>query len=104
VLRPLSEADAGALHGISNEPPVRRYLWDDEPVPIAKIEGLISRSARMFSETGLGLFGIRLRGSEEMVGFCGFFRLEGVEEVELAYALRTGYGARGSPPRRRGRA
>ena len=31
-LHPLSMADAGTLYRISNEPPVRRYLWDGEPV------------------------------------------------------------------------
>jgi RimJ/RimL family protein N-acetyltransferase len=32
LLRPLSEADVDALRRISNEPLVRHYLWDDEPV------------------------------------------------------------------------
>jgi len=31
-LRPLTRADENTLHRISNDPLVRRYLWDDEPV------------------------------------------------------------------------
>jgi RimJ/RimL family protein N-acetyltransferase len=87
VLRPLSANDAGALHRISNDPPVRRYLWDDEPVSRATIEEIIAQSLRMFSEEGLGLFGVRLRGGEDLAGFCGFARLEGMDEIELAYEL-----------------
>ena len=34
-----------------------------------------------------GLFGVRLRGREDLLGFCGFVRLEGMEEPELWYAL-----------------
>lgn len=37
VLRPLSRVDTEALRRISNEPLVRRYLWDDEPVSRVKI-------------------------------------------------------------------
>jgi ribosomal-protein-alanine N-acetyltransferase len=87
VLRPVRPNDAAALHRISNEPGVRRYLWDDEPVEEATIQELISHSIRMFSEEGIGLFGIRRRGSESLIGFCGFVRLEGMEEPELAYEL-----------------
>jgi ribosomal-protein-alanine N-acetyltransferase len=87
ALRPLSGPDAEALHRISNEPPVRRYLRDDEPVSRSRIEELIVQSARTFSESGLGLFGVHLRGSEEIVGLCGFFRSGGMEEMELAYEL-----------------
>ena len=58
LLRPLVEADLEDLHCISNDPLVRRYLWDDEPVSKDAIEKVIVQSARMFSEEGLGLFGI----------------------------------------------
>lgn len=87
TLRPLSEADAGALFRISNEPPVRRYLWDDEPVSGETIKGLILQSATMFEETGLGLFGLRFVGAEKLLGFCGFVRLAGMVEPELGYEL-----------------
>lgn len=87
VLRPLAETDLEDLHRISNDPLVRRYLWDDEPVSRATIEGVIRQSTRMFAEDGAGLFGIRLRGSEALAGFCGFLRLEGMQELELGYEL-----------------
>jgi [ribosomal protein S5]-alanine N-acetyltransferase len=86
VLRPIARSDTEALRRISNEPLVRRYLWDDEPVSREKIREVIDESARMFSAEGLGLFGVRLRGTQEIVGFCGFMRdADGPGEVELAY-------------------
>ena len=87
VLRPIATDDADALHRISNEPDVRRYLWDDEPVAKATIRNLFSESGTMFADEGIGLFGVRRRGSENLIGFCGFVRLEGMEEPELAYEL-----------------
>jgi RimJ/RimL family protein N-acetyltransferase len=83
-LRPLSAEDADELHRISNKPLVRRYLWDNAPVSRAVIADIIARSIRMFSTEGLGLFGVRLRGEELLLGFRGFLRMEGMEEPELA--------------------
>lgn len=95
VLRPLTQADLGALHRVSNEPLVRRYLWDDEPVSEAEIRDLIDQSTRTFAEEGVGLFGVRLQGSGDPIGFCGFLRLEGMEEVELGYELAPEFWERG---------
>lgn len=95
VLRPLDETDADALHRISNEPPVRRYLWDDEPVSKATIDGVVSRSVRMFLDECLGLFGGRLRGNEALAGFRGFVRLGSMDEVKLAYGISPGLWGRG---------
>jgi RimJ/RimL family protein N-acetyltransferase len=95
VLRPLDRGDADALHRVSNESGVRRYLWDDEQVPEATIRDLIAQSNRMFSSEKIGLFGVRMRGSEDLLGFCGFVRLEGTEEPELGYELTRKAWGRG---------
>src|SRR3712207_9593586 len=50
VLRPVSADELRSLHRISNEPEVRLYLWDDEQVSEATIEGLVAQSDLMFSE------------------------------------------------------
>jgi ribosomal-protein-alanine N-acetyltransferase len=86
-LRPLTRADENALHRISNDPLVRQYLWNDEQVYAEAIRDLVQRSLHTFSDECVGLFGIRLRDSENLVGFCGFVRLEGMDELELAYEL-----------------
>jgi len=49
----------------------------------------------MFSEEGVGLFGVRMHGSENLLGFCGFVRLEGMEEMELGYELTQKVWGRG---------
>jgi RimJ/RimL family protein N-acetyltransferase len=95
VLRPLMGADLDALHRVSNDSLVRRYLWDDVPVPRTTIEDIIVQSERGFARRGLGLFGIRLRGEEELLGFCGFLPLEGTGEIELAYELAPQRWGRG---------
>ena len=95
VLRPLSADEVECLHRISNEPSVRLYLWDGEHISQATIKGLIAQSDHMFSEEKIGLFGVRMRGREELLGFCGFVRLEGMEVPELWYELTQKVWGRG---------
>jgi ribosomal-protein-alanine N-acetyltransferase len=95
LLRPLSADEADPLHRISNEPKVRLYLWDDKPVSEATIKSLISQSDRMFSTEEVGVFGVQMRASEDLVGFCGFVRLAGMEETELWYELTQEVWGRG---------
>jgi ribosomal-protein-alanine N-acetyltransferase len=95
LLRPLSADEVNSLHRISNEPNVRLYLWDDEPVSEETIKSLIAQSDRMLSEGKIGLFGVRMRASEGLIGFCGFVRLGGMEESELWYELTQKVWGRG---------
>jgi len=95
LLRPLSADEAGSLHRISNEPNVRLYLWDNELVSEATIKGLIAQSDCMFATEKIGVFGIWMRGIEDVLGFCGFVRLGGMEESELWYELTQKVWGRG---------
>jgi [ribosomal protein S5]-alanine N-acetyltransferase len=95
LLRPVSADEVDSLHRISNEPNVRLYLWDDEHISEATIKGLIAQSDRMFSKEKIGLFGVRMRGREDLLGFCGFVRLGGMEESELWYELTQKVWGRG---------
>jgi [ribosomal protein S5]-alanine N-acetyltransferase len=74
---------------------VRLYLWDDELVSEATIKSFIAQSDRMLSEEKIGIFGVRLRGRADLLGFCGFVRLGGMEEPELWYELTRKAWGRG---------
>src|SRR5215207_5841805 len=95
VLRPLSADEADSLHRISNEPNVRLYLWDDELISEATIKSFIALSDGMFLKEKIGLFGVRMRGSEDLLGFGGFVRLGGMAEPELCYELTQKAWGRG---------
>ncbi len=41
----------------------------------------------MFPKENVGLFSVRLRGREDLLGFCGFVCLQGMEDPELCYEL-----------------
>jgi len=99
VLRPLAPGDVTEFHRVCDDPAVRRRLFDDEPVSMGTAGAMIGRSERDFAGGsaggGVGLFGLRRRGAGRLIGFCGFFVVEGVGEPELAYALLPSCWGRG---------
>jgi ribosomal-protein-alanine N-acetyltransferase len=93
-LRPIEPADRAALHALWTEPAVRRYLWDDRVIDLATVDDVIARSTTSFAAEGFGLFALREREGEALLGAVGIFRLrEG--EPELIYSLATACMGRG---------
>jgi ribosomal-protein-alanine N-acetyltransferase len=88
VLRRLSPDDLSAMHLIFNDPEVGRHLFDGELVPFKTTISILEASDRDFSERGIGLFGVRLRGADyDLVGLCGLRWEEGIGEMEIMYCL-----------------
>ncbi|VFA91409.1 Spermidine N(1)-acetyltransferase [Nocardia farcinica] len=83
-MRPLRSADAERLHVHWNDPGVRRYLFDDEPVPTPLVLAIIERSERDFAVHGYGLWTLTARGTAtgELLGVSGLRRIDhGIELV-----------------------
>ncbi len=97
VLRPLSPDDLPAMHLIFNDPEVGRHLFEGELVPFKTTISVLDASDRDFSERGVGLFGVLLRGAdgEDLVGLCGLRWEEGVGEMEIMYCLLPQLWGRG---------
>jgi Acetyltransferase (GNAT) domain len=68
-LLPCTQADAPALWEIWTDPDVRRYLWDDEVIPVERARAIVADSV-----------------AETIVGFCGLLPNH-AGEVELLYGL-----------------
>lgn len=60
-LTPVSTADADELLAFFNDPDVGRYLLDGEPVSREWVDGEIAASVARFTESGCGLWAVRLR-------------------------------------------
>ena len=95
ILCPLAPGDLEAVHRVFDDPAVRLHLFDDEPVSGETARSLLRQSEDDFVNGGVGLFGIRERGAGGLIGFCGFFVVEGVGEPELTYGLLPASWGRG---------
>ena len=95
TLRALSAEDLRAAHRVFDDPLVRRRLFDDRPISVETAKSLLGASERDFAAGGGGLFGPRVAGEVDLVGFCGFLWVEGVGEPEMAYGLAPAHWGRG---------
>ncbi len=95
-LRPFHPEHEDALLHLWNDPGVRRYLWDDQPVPQEEVRAQIALSQQDFHERGFGEFSLFLaERPEELIGFSGLRHIDGGEEIELLYGLLPEHWGRG---------
>lgn len=86
-LRPVSPADTSELHRMWTSPGVRRFLWDDEIIPIERAAEAVSTSLELFAQHRFGLWAARLKGSTEICGFTGLWPFRDPPEFELLYGV-----------------
>jgi len=95
-LRPLRAADRADLHHLFTDPEVRRYLWNDEILPMEQTWAVVTESLRRFAADGTGLWAVSLLRRPTLIGFGGFWpfpaRLEilfGLAPVQWSKGLAT---------------
>lgn len=86
-LRPVSEGDTTELHRLWTSPGVRRFLWDDEIIPIERAVEAVSTSLELFERHRFGLWAVRLKGSAAIGGFAGIWPFRDPPEFELLYGM-----------------
>lgn len=94
-LRPLAPSDAAELHALWTAPGVRRYLWDDEIIPEARTEEIVSTSAGLFERDGFGLWSARDPQDGALIGFGGFWHFREPPILELLYGVAEPHWTRG---------
>jgi RimJ/RimL family protein N-acetyltransferase len=94
-LAPFQADEAGELHRLWMEPPVRRFLWDDRVIPPEQTAAIVRDSLRLFATDGFGLWSLRLRETGELVGFGGFWHFRDPPELELLLGLAEARWGRG---------
>lgn len=98
-LRPIEPADLEELHEVFLDSAVRRFLLDDEEMPLAFTRQVIDDSIVGFeSETGAGLWAVReLEQGERapIVGFVGYREFFEPPELQLLYGLLPTVWGRG---------
>lgn len=94
-LRPIDRRDAPALHQHWVEPDVRRYLWDDEVISLEQVRDLVDQSEQLFAEQGYGLWSIRRRDSDGLLGVGGYWEFHEPPQLELILSLSLEHWGQG---------
>lgn len=95
TLRPLNDTDVASLVRHWGDAEVRRYLWDDKPVNYDIVSDVVTTSNRDFARAGYGIWAVRLRGEDALIGMCGLRQVQKTGPVELLYSLRPRYWRHG---------
>lgn len=94
-LRPFAPSDLQDLHRLWTDPEVRRYLFDGEIIPRARVAEEIASSLERFKAQGCGLWSAFPRGERELIGFCGYRFFHEPPERQLIYGFAPTHWGRG---------
>src|SRR5437870_580693 len=94
-LREVTLDDVGPLYQILSNP-ITMQFWP-KPFDQKGVERWIQRSVDAYRDLGFGRYAIILKSSGELVGDCGFMRVEvnGTQENDLGYILDKKYWNQG---------
>lgn len=96
-LRPFSMDDVESFAKICANPNVMRYIGDGKPVSHAVIAAKIPEWIELYEKQNYGLMAIIIKGTEELIGFCGLIHqiVDGDGYIELGYRLDEAYWGKG---------
>jgi [ribosomal protein S5]-alanine N-acetyltransferase len=96
ALQPIKRDDERLLHELWSSAGVRRFLWDDQAIPIARTKAAIEQSHRLFGERHFGLWGAwSIEGPPTLVGFGGLWPFREPPELELLFGVSEPHWGRG---------
>ena len=84
----LAPSDLQEFHSLVQDAHVRRYLFDGQLLPMGWSAEAIRTSQSLFERRGVGIWLVRHRITEDLVGFCGFVEIATIHaEPQLVYAI-----------------
>jgi ribosomal-protein-alanine N-acetyltransferase len=91
AMRPFSMDDVDELHRLWIDPDVRKFLWDDQVIPLETAVAVVESGVESFLRNGFGFWAICLKNRAGLIGFSGLrhFTEDGAEsgEVEILYCV-----------------
>ena len=94
-LDPIKRDHIADLHSLWTLPEVRKFLWDDEVIPLSLTEELVEKSIFHSERSEYGLWLVHLVDGNECIGFGGFWPFHEPERIELVFGLSPRYWGQG---------
>ena len=95
TIRRIVPGDAEAMHAVYGDPEAMRWVGDGLPLGLERCEEWVRVTERNYAARGYGMFAIRLRDADEVIGFCGLVHPGGQADAEIKYAFRRAHWGKG---------
>jgi RimJ/RimL family protein N-acetyltransferase len=96
ALTGLSDADAGFIHGLLNEPSFLRWIGDRGVRTVEDAKRYIREGpVAMYARYGYGLLRIGLEPEGTPIGICGVLKRESLPEPDLGFSLLPAWWSQG---------
>jgi [ribosomal protein S5]-alanine N-acetyltransferase len=107
ILRPIVPTDQTVLEALWADPQVMRFLPTGQPRDREAVQALLDYLVGHWRAHGFGVWAVRLKGQDELIGYCGLQYLHaepggidaetvrGLHEVELLYGIASAYWGKG---------
>jgi [ribosomal protein S5]-alanine N-acetyltransferase len=96
VLRHLTKSDAAFIQELVNDPDWLRYIGNKNVHSSEDaVRYLREGPLEMYRRHGHGFYAMQLKPRGESIGICGLIRREGLEEVDLCFAVLPSYRRQG---------
>ena len=96
ILRELTPNDAEFIFELLNEPSFIQNIGDRNIRTLDDARAyIVNGPVASYAKNGFGLYLVVLRETGESIGMCGLIRRDGLEDVDIGYALLPRFWSRG---------
>jgi len=88
---PLSLRDSDKLHDLWTSERVCESLWGDDIISKEQTKTIINDSKHLFRKEKLGLWSVKLKKNNTLLGFGGFWYLYEPAELQLIFSVEKQY-------------
>ncbi len=95
-LRQLTNDDAPFILGLLNEPSFIQNIGDRKVRTVEDARSyILNGPVKSYEKHGFGLYLVTLIETNESIGMCGLIKREGLEDVDIGYALLPKFWSKG---------
>jgi RimJ/RimL family protein N-acetyltransferase len=95
-LRELYIEDASFILELLNQPSFLRFIGDRGVRTIADAEAyILNGPVKSYERLGFGLWMVEVKSELTSIGMCGLIKRDGLEDVDIGYALLPQYWSKG---------
>ncbi len=96
ILRPLTEADAGFIFELVNDPSFIQNIGDRNVRTLEDAKRYITNGpVTSYARNGFGLYLVELKDTGQPIGMCGLIRRSMLNDVDIGYAYLPHYWSKG---------